>query len=594
MMRTRPSPFAVFRRGSFTLLWVAQFISTAGSGLTTIAASILIYRETGTAASVGLVMIATAVPSLFIGLVAGVFVDRCDRKRIMIASEVLRALLIASVPLMLNVGVAWLYILIALSSAVGQFFEPAQTSVLPELASEEELAAANSMMAISNVGALSIGFAAAGLLATAFSAEWAFYFDAVTFAISASCIAFVAIQPLEANEQTSVASVVRHLRAGIGFVRDTAALRSMFVLFVVIGLTFGLWNALILPFVTTQLNATEFEYGIFEGLSTIGFVAGSLLMAALADRLHEGQWIAISIVGMGLAGIAFGVSSALWLALAFFILVGVLNAPSYIGRGLIIQRNTPREVRGRVASAFAVTRDVAFMIGMAMAGLADLAGVQTLVLACGGLLLIVGLVAAVMPGLGQPTDEWRRMIAMLRNPQEALGLGLGRGALPADLERLATHLPAFGMNVVDRQALARQLRVFEVPAGTSVVRTGEASTAAYFLLDGRTVASRDGRILEVHNGGDFFGEIAALTGAPRTADVVTERPTTLLQAPAPVLRRLMDDPALQRLLLSKMTERLMRLDLLELPRMVGLDQAALRELRAADGESLTPVFTMAT
>ena len=593
-MRARPSTFAVFRRRSFALVWVAQFISTAGSGLTSVAASILVYRETGTAASVGLVMIATAVPSLFIGLVAGVFVDRYDRKRIMIASEVLRALLIASVPLLLSYSVAWLYILIVLSSAVGQFFEPAQTSVLPELASEEELAAANSMMAISNVGALSIGFAAAGLLATAFSADWAFYFDAVTFAVSAVCIASVSIQPLEANEQTSVASVIRHLRAGIGFVRETAALRSLFVLFLAIGLAFGLWNALVLPFVTTQLNATEFEYGIFEGLATVGFVAGSLVMAALADRLHEGQWIAISVIGMGIAGIAFGLTSALWLALIFFIVAGTLNAPSYIGRGLIIQRNTPREVRGRVASAFAVSRNVAFMIGMAMAGLADLAGVRTFVLACGGVLLITGLIAAVMPGLGQPTDEWRRVVAMLRNPQEALGLGLGRGALPADLERLATRLPAFGMDVVERQALARQLRVFEVPAGTSVVRTGDASTAAYFLLDGRTVATRDGRVLEVHNAGDFFGEIAALTGTPRTADVLTERATTLLQAPAPVLRRLMDDPALQRVLFSKMTERLMRLDLLELPRMVGLDQSTLRELRTADTESPTPVLATVT
>jgi CRP-like cAMP-binding protein len=317
-------------------------------------------------------------------------------------------------------------------------------------------------------------------------------------------------------------------------------------------------------------------------------------MATFADRLHEGQWIAISIVGMGLSGIAFGLSSVLWLALIFFVLAGILNAPSYIGRGLIIQRNTPREVRGRVASSFAVTRDVAFMIGMAMAGLADLAGEQTLVLVCGGVLLIAGVVAAAMPGLGQPTDEWRRVVAMLRNAQEAPGLGLGRGALPADLERLATHLPAFGMNNIERQALARQLRVFEVPAGTSIVRTGDPSTAAYFLLDGRTVATRDGRILEVHNDGDFFGEIAALTGTPRTADVLAEQATTLLQAPAPVLRRMMDDPALQRLLLSKMTERLVRLDILELPRMVGLDQSALRELRAADAESPTPVLATAT
>ena len=103
-MRARTSPFAVFRNRDFSLLWLGQFISTAGSGLTSIAASILVYRETGTAASIGLVMIATAVPSLFVGLVAGVFVDRFDRKRIMLVAEVSRAAVVALIPFMLDLS----------------------------------------------------------------------------------------------------------------------------------------------------------------------------------------------------------------------------------------------------------------------------------------------------------------------------------------------------------------------------------------------------------------------------------------------------------------------------------------------------------
>jgi MFS family permease len=77
---SRPSAFAVFRRRNFTLLWIAQFISTMGSGLTSIAAAILVYRLTGSALSVGLMLMATALPSLFVGLIAGVFVDRGDRE----------------------------------------------------------------------------------------------------------------------------------------------------------------------------------------------------------------------------------------------------------------------------------------------------------------------------------------------------------------------------------------------------------------------------------------------------------------------------------------------------------------------------------
>src|SRR5688572_4740747 len=81
---TQPSIFAVFRRRNFTLLWSAQFVSTIGTGLTESAAAILVYKLTGSAASVGLVLLAAALPGLVVGLIAGVIVDRFDRKRIML------------------------------------------------------------------------------------------------------------------------------------------------------------------------------------------------------------------------------------------------------------------------------------------------------------------------------------------------------------------------------------------------------------------------------------------------------------------------------------------------------------------------------
>src|SRR6059036_2299946 len=86
-----PSPFAVFHNRNFTLVWSGQLISTIGSALTSLAASILVYRATNSALSVGLMLMATAAPSIFLGLIAGVFVDRFDRKRIMIAANLVRA-----------------------------------------------------------------------------------------------------------------------------------------------------------------------------------------------------------------------------------------------------------------------------------------------------------------------------------------------------------------------------------------------------------------------------------------------------------------------------------------------------------------------
>src|SRR5512135_3717967 len=184
-----PSPFAVFRNRNFSLMWTGQLVSTIGSALTSLAASILVYRSTGgSALSVGLMLMATAAPSLLVGLIAGVFVDRYDRRRIMITADLLRAVLVFLIPLLVPSSIVWLYVLVMLTSTVGQFFDPAYESVLPEVAKDEELAAANSLMAISAFGSTAIGFAASGLIAARYPIEYAFYLDAVSFLFSAGCI----------------------------------------------------------------------------------------------------------------------------------------------------------------------------------------------------------------------------------------------------------------------------------------------------------------------------------------------------------------------------------------------------------------------
>src|SRR5512142_252776 len=213
--RASLSPFSVFRNRNFSLMWWGQLVSTMGSALTSLAASIYVYRATGSALSVGLMLMATAAPSLLVGLFAGVFVDRYDRRSIMMAADLIRAVLVVLIPFLVPHGVAWLYIIVVLTSAVGQFFDPAYESVLPEVASEEELAAANSLMAISSFGSTAIGFAASGLIASAADISLAFYLDSVSFGFSALCIFLMRIQHVPVEEKTSAAIVITNLRAGV-------------------------------------------------------------------------------------------------------------------------------------------------------------------------------------------------------------------------------------------------------------------------------------------------------------------------------------------------------------------------------------------
>lgn len=526
-------------------------------------------------------LLAAAMPNLFVGLIAGVVVDRFDRKRIMIGANVICAVAVAAIPVMLPRGIAWLYVLVAFSSAVEQFFAPAQASVLPETAPDEQLMAANAMMTISLYGAVTIGAAAGGLIASLSTLTMAFVLDALSFVLSALCIAWLHVAPLAPKEHTSGASAFENLRAGLAFVRRTPVLRSLVVVFGLTFVDYGLTNSLMLPFIKRALHGTDFQYSLVEALFAVGFVAGSLIMASMADRLHAGQWIGISILGMGVFTVGLALGQRVLVVIACSTMIGLLNAPSYLGRQLLIQRTTAREIRGRVFSVFFVLRDTGLMIGMAAAGLADLFDVRLLLLITAFGLLVCGMLSLILPGLGQRTAEWRHILAMLRTPPEGRAvLGLGRVAELADIDRLCVHLPAMAhWTRGQRQALAEQTRVFKVEPGTAIVRQGERTNMAYFLLSGRTVATRsaDGgpdKILDFHNPGDFFGEIAALTDLPRTANVLADQATAVLQAPAAVLRTMSLDPKINRVLLTRMNERMSLLNLIASPGVTGVAKRA--------------------
>jgi CRP-like cAMP-binding protein len=581
-----PSMFAVFRNRDFRFLWTAQLVSTIGSSLTDLAAGILIFQRTGSALAVGLMLMATAIPSLFVGLVAGVFVDRFSRKKIMIASDLIRSVLVFSIPFLIQINILLLYVVVILASSVKQFFDPAQQSVLPDVATEEELAAANAFLSISSFGSTAIGFAAAGFLASTGEIAIAFFVDSLTFLFSAGCVSFVKIAPMLVEEVTSVKAVGANLKSGIGLLVRTPILRSTLLVFSPVLFAFGLWNVLLLPFAVHTLGGTEFQYGLQEGLTSLGFVFGSLLMAKYIERLPEGTWMVISFTVMGIVGILYGLASNIWVAIVLVTISGFAQPPSSISRSLVLQRNTPREFRGRVFSAFFVSRDVLFLMGMAVAGLADVIEIRLLIVLASSILIVSAVLTQLAPGLGRPAAEWRRAIQLLRTAPAVAGAATVRPATMLDFDKLAMRLPALALlEEPRRERFVASATVREAERGTTIVKQGDAGDAAYFILDGSVVAGtpdEDGsyRALSTMGEGDFFGEIAALTGSRRTANAVVDEPATLLEVPAATLRSVMDIPALSALFLSTLTERLTRTQSnADRPRLASNDQEALRDLR---------------
>ena len=585
---TTPSIFAIFRKRDFSLLWLAQLVSTAGSALTDLAAAIWVYRETGSALAVGLTLMATAVPSLIVGLLAGVYVDRHDRRKIMIATCLVQAVIVAGLAVVIgieSIAVVGLYGLILLNAGVRQFFDPAHDSLIPELASDEELLSANSFLSIASFGSTAIGFAAAGLLASTVDLYWAFIIDSATFVFSAGCIALMGRYPMpKPEEDASVAVVISNLRAGFSTLFGTPIIRSLFAVGALMFFSFGLWNVLLLPFSIKVLGATEFEYGLQEGLTSVGFVAGSFFMARFARRLPEPAWIVVALVGMGIAGILYGLATSVPIAIVLVMISGFFNSPSSVSRATLLQRNTPREMRGRVFSAFYVMRDVIFLTGMAGAGLADIVDIRLMIVVASSVLIVSGLFTLVAPGLSVAT--WRAATARLQAAGEAPALATVplRPATMADFDRLAARVGPLGrLSQEQRSAFIRSATIREVPDGTQIVVHGDIASSAYFIVDGSATAGiPDGdsfRGLSTMGAGDFFGEIAALTGSPRTADVIADSDTTLLEVPAESLRATMVVPEIQRLVHATLTTRLLRTEAADLPRLAGVDQESLRDLR---------------
>jgi MFS family permease len=342
---------------------------------------------------------ATSLPSLFLGLFAGVVADHYDRKRLMVGACFVQAVFIGLIPLLIGTSVLWLYALVALSACARQFYTPAYESVLPETATDEELGAANSLMSISTVGSTALGYAAAGLLASRMDLDWVFVLDALTFVFAGVCLMGISARTLETEALTSFTGVMRNMRKGLGYLFGNRLLRAVLSIGLGIGLSAGIINTLTLPFTITVLGSTEAVFGLQEALTSVGFIVGSFMMARFSGRFSERHWVATSIAAMGAASLAYTFASFVPAAVFFFMLIGFFNAPAIIAIRLLFQRNTPAELRGRVIGAYFIGVEGAVVLGMGIGGLADILGIRVLLGFAALLALAIGLTAALLPGL---------------------------------------------------------------------------------------------------------------------------------------------------------------------------------------------------
>jgi len=331
------------------------------------------------------VLVAAALPILLVGPLAGVFVDRWDKRRTMLAMDALRAVLVALLaPLAASafalpfwpggrLPLAWqlgtVYAVVFLATCCTQFFSPARMALIGDIVPEERRTQASGLLQTTMGLSFVIGPALAAPLFFAAGATWALTINALSFA--GSFLALLVIRPpalLAPPAGARRSSVLGELGAGIGFFARSRVLMTLLVTGVIVMLGGGALNALDVFFVTRNLHTPLSAYGALEAVFGAGALLGALLLSIFARRIGAARTLWASILGIGLLMMVYARLTALTPALVVLFFVGVLNAGINIALGPIVLHVTPRALVGRVMAVLLPVMTLAQVLSIALAG----------------------------------------------------------------------------------------------------------------------------------------------------------------------------------------------------------------------------------
>jgi MFS family permease len=361
----------------FRRLWLSHVVSSFGDALTNLALLILTQRLTGSTAAVATTAVAVALPQLLFGLFAGVLVDRWDRKKVMIASDLARAFLVLGFLAVSTPDLMWLlYVVAFVQASIGTLDNPARSAVLPQIVGKDELLAANSFFQSTIIVVGVAGTATAGLIAGIFDTlAVAFVIDAATFAASAALVAGLAVggRPSPSIAKSAVESdggMWPELRTGLRYIVSSSMLRMVVVTAGVVMLGLGAVNVLLVPFIVDELAVPETWFGLLEAAQVTSMVLAGALIAVVAKRIRPGSLLVIGLTGVAAVVAAMSLARSVWHLIALLFAVGWFVTPTQAAISTVIQREVPREALGRVSSTLGTVTTTAQVASMGLSGVA--------------------------------------------------------------------------------------------------------------------------------------------------------------------------------------------------------------------------------
>lgn len=385
----------------FRFLWIGQVISNLGDSMTSLALLLLVNHLTGSTAALATMAIVLALPSLTFGLVSGVLVDRFDRKKIMVISDLARAIFVLGFLYVDSAEHIWvLYVIGFIQSSIGTFFTPARSALLPNIVPRAGLMSANSLSQTSRILFGLVGTGVAGFLIGRYeNYGLIFAVDSLTFFVSLLLIMRIAFahRPGEDRGAINLGKIFSDLREGLSITFSNRILMGAIVAFAVTMLGIGAVNILLVPLLVDDLQVQETWFAAIEFSQTSAMILAGGLMTILASRFKATNILSLGLVGLGLAVALMALPANVWQIMAILFLAGLMITPVQAAGSTIIQVAVPDEVRGRTGSANNALITTAQLVSMGAAGfLADLLGARMVFVLGGVMVAAAGVVALLI------------------------------------------------------------------------------------------------------------------------------------------------------------------------------------------------------
>ncbi len=385
----------LLRQTSFRTLWLAQFVSVFGDFLALFGViSLITFRLRGSPVDVAFVTASYMLPMTFVAPVAGVLVDRWPVKKVMIASDLLRALIAAS--LLLVHEVPQIALVMAGLGLVSSFFAPAQSVALRTLVAPQDLLAANALLSQAFYLVRIASPALAGLLVAWLTEAACFWIDAGSFLFSAAMISRLAIaRPVQGPRDGSLRALARDFAEGNRFIFTHRALSFAFLSSAAAMFMLSSFSPLISIYVRDTLHAETLLYGMISSMVGVGLIVGTQLVQKVARDRPIATVVASGLFVLGAGAALLGAFRTVPTAALSTFAIGFGIALVVVPAQTLSQKETPPSMMGRVSSTFLSLFSLAQVLGLLVSGtLASRLGIRPLFLCCGGALVLMALAGA--------------------------------------------------------------------------------------------------------------------------------------------------------------------------------------------------------